>query len=42
MVKLLFGRGDVDVNSKDKSGQTPLLLAAGRGHEAADEALGVQ
>ena len=34
VVKLLLGRGDVDVNLKDNSGRTPLSWAAVTGHEA--------
>jgi ankyrin repeat protein len=33
VVKLLVGRGDVDINTKDKSGWTPLSRAAERGYE---------
>ena len=33
IVKLLLGRGDVNPDSLDKYGQTPLSLAAMRGHE---------
>ena len=32
-MKLLLGRGDVNPDSLDKYGQTPLSLAAMRGHE---------
>ncbi|KAF2688457.1 hypothetical protein K458DRAFT_428036 [Lentithecium fluviatile CBS 122367] len=34
IVKLLLGTGKVDVDAKDKDGQTPLWRAAGNGHEA--------
>lgn len=34
MVKLLAERDDVDANSKDNRGRTPLRMAARRGHEA--------
>ena len=34
VVKLLVERGDVEANSKDDSGQTPLSYAAEDGHEA--------
>jgi len=34
VVRLLLGRGDVDVNSKDLAGRTtPLMAVAERGHE---------
>ena len=35
MVKLFLERGDVDPNSPDNSGQTPLSFAASIGHEGA-------
>ena len=31
--QLLLGRGDVNLNMPDNSGQTPLLLAASNGHD---------
>ncbi|OBS15283.1 hypothetical protein FPOA_13874 [Fusarium poae] len=34
MVKMLLDTGKVDVDAKDKNGQTPLSLAAENGHEA--------
>jgi ankyrin repeat protein len=34
MVKLLLSTGNVDVDSKDNSGQTPLSWAAKRGNKA--------
>ena len=34
MVKLLLARDDVDPNSKDSDGQTPLSFATQRGNEA--------
>src|SRR6187402_929791 len=34
LVKLLVGRDDIDINTKDKSGLMPLSRAAERGHEA--------
>ena len=39
LVGLLLTREDIDVNAKGKHGQTPLLLAAGKGHEAVVELL---
>lgn len=33
MVKLLLATGKVDVDSKDRRGQTPLFYAAKNGHE---------
>ena len=37
MVKLLAERDDIDANSKDNRGRTPLRMAAWRGHEAVVE-----
>jgi ankyrin repeat protein len=34
VVKLLLARHEVNVNSKDKNGQTPLFYAAKNGHDA--------
>jgi ankyrin repeat protein len=34
MVKMLLDTGQVDLDAKDKNGQTPLSLAARNGHEA--------
>jgi hypothetical protein len=34
MVKMLLDTGKVDVDAKDKNGQTPLSLAAENGHKA--------
>ena len=34
IVQLLLDTGQVDVDSKDKYGQTPLSCAVGNGHEA--------
>ena len=34
VVKLLINAGKVDINSKDRYGQTPLSWAAEGGHEA--------
>jgi len=33
-VKLLIARSDVNAELKDNKGQTPLFLAAERGHES--------
>jgi ankyrin repeat protein len=34
VLRLLLARGDVEVNAKDKRGQTPLSLAASGDHDA--------
>ena len=34
VVRLLIGRGGVDINAQDEDGRTPLSLAAENGHEA--------
>jgi len=33
VVKILFGRDDIDPNKPNEEGQTPLMLAAWNGHE---------
>jgi ankyrin repeat protein len=39
VVKLLLARNGVDPDSEDNDGRTPLLWAAGRGHEAVEKLL---